>query len=383
MKRIFCLVSVLLILMIPLGARSRFSASFTPSQVFLNELRPSVFNPSQPESQPLLTTLMITNNDTQSALLIMKMEIMWNNTPIITREFISKEMVPPGLWDPLTNADLINSTGDSYFNNYGSQPGYDFMDVIGGHPILKDAALSGYFPDGDLRFQISLKDSIPSRGYDPPVSFVAKVRNTGVIHLVSPGTRIGNIPSQVNMKPVTFVWNAVNTGYNKVWITIREFPPNNIPTSGSVANTGTLIYETPDAIAAGELAQNFMFAEFLPYNEDHYYAWQITMDKYDEFNLLVIPPPSKRPKNDKGGGNTISSIWNVFRYVSDASGSQLANELQAILNQLNNLSIQNLFNAGYVPTGLINAEGRNFSGSEAVRIVEEIIGKDLEIRVRD
>ncbi len=381
MKRFFCLLGVLLVLMMPLGARSSFTAHFTPSQVFLNELRPAIFNPDQPEAQPLLTTLQITNNDTLAVFLAMKMEIKWNDTSIITREFISKQPVEPGSWYPLTNSDLINSTGSGHFNDVSAGE-YSFMEVIEGNQVLKDAALSGYFPDGDLKFLVSLKDSIPSRGYDQPVAFVAKVRNTGVVHLVTPGTRIGNIPSQVSMKPVSFVWNSVDTGYNKVWITIREFAPNNPPTSGSVANTGTIIYETPDAAAAAELARSFNFADFLAFNEDHYYAWQITMDKYDEYNPLYLDPPSRRFNAPKGT-NTISSIWNVFKYVSDASGQQVANELQAILNQLNNLSIQNLFNAGYVPTGLINAEGRNFSGTEAVRVLEEILDKELDIKVEN
>jgi len=381
MKRLFCLLGVLLVLVMPLGARSRFSAQFIPSQVFLNELRPAIFNPDEPESQPLLTTLQITNNDTLAVYLGLKMEIKWNDTSIITREFLSKQPVEPGPWYPLSNSDLINSTGSGHFNDISSGD-YEFMDVIEGSPVLKDAALSGYFPDGDLKFLVSLKDSIMARDYDQPVIFVAKVRNTGVVHLVTPGTRIGNIPAPVSMKPVSFVWNAVDTGYNKVWITIREFPPNSQPNSGSVNTTGTIFYETPDATAAAELAHSFNFADFLAFNEDHYYAWQITMDKYDEFNLLNLDPPSRRSSVPKGT-NTISSIWNVFKYVSDATGQQVANELQAILNQLNNLSIQNLFNAGYVPTGLINAEGRNFTGTEAVRALEEILDKELDIRVEN
>ncbi|HNZ07526.1 MAG TPA: hypothetical protein PKI63_06990 [Candidatus Cloacimonadota bacterium] len=381
MKRLFCLLSVLLILMMPLSARSSFSAQFIPSQVFLNELRPAIFNPDQPESQPLLTTLQITNNSPDAVYLAMKLEIMWNDTSIISKEFVSKEPVSSGLWYPLTNADLINSTGSGHFNDI-SDDEIDFLEVIEGNQVLKDAALSGYFPDGDLKFQISLKDSILARNYDDPVTFVARVRNTGVIHLITPGNRIGNIPSQVSMKPVSFVWNAVDTGYNKAWITIREYPPNIQPNSGSVASTGTVIYETPDATAAADLARSFNFAEFLAFNEDHYYAWQITMDKYDEFNLLNLDPPSRRSKSPTGI-NTISSIWNVFRYVSDASSQQVSNELQAILNQLNNLGIQNLFNSGYVPTGLINTEGRNYTGTEAVRKVEEIMDKELDIRLED
>jgi len=383
MKQLFITAFTLMLILVPLSAsRGNFSASFTPSRVYVNELNTASFDPSAPDIQPLLTNLTIPNNGDTAARIRMKLEVLWNTLTIIGSEYISKEEVQPGGIIPLTNRDLITTEASSYFNTVAGTPTINLDAILNSSPVLKDAVLSGYFPDGDLIIRISLSESLVTPEYESPVAFIITVRNTGVIHLVSPGSQIGTTPTLVNMKPVSFVWNAVNTGFNLAWITIREFNPQNPPNSGSVATTGNLIYETPDDASAAALAQSLNFADFLAFNENHYYAWQITMDNYDEYNVNLTPPlpPSKRNRG-KTGSNTITSIWNVFKYVSDASDSQNANEIQALLNQLNRLEIQNLFNSGFMPTGLVNADGRNYTGSDAVRIVEELIGKELEINI--
>lgn len=383
MKHLFIIICALLVALAPLGAQTgNFSAAFNPQRVWVNEFNTASFDPSAPEIQPILTNLTITNNG-PTAKVRMKLEVMWNSITIIGSEYISKNDVMAGGVIPLTNRDLITTEASDYFATVAGTPSIDLDAILESSTVLRNAVLSGYFPDGDLLLRIYLSDNLINPAYGAPVTFTITVRNSGVIHLVSPGSRIGNIPPQVSMKPVSFVWNAVNTGFNRAWISIREFNPENPPNAGSVATSGNLIYETPDATAAARLAQEFNFAEFLAFNEGHYYAWQITMDRFNESypNLEgYILPPSKRPKS-MPTGNTMSSIWHVFKYVSDTSATQNANEIQALLNQLNNQAVQNLFNAGFTPTGLVNYDGRNFTGTDAVRIVEELIGKQLEIRV--
>ena len=383
MKHLFIIASALLLMLVPLEAgRGNFSAVFSPQRVWLNEFNTASFDPGAPDIQPILTNLTITNNG-PTAKVRMKLEVMWNSITIIGSEYISKDEIMAGGTIPLTNRDLITTEASDYFATVAGTPSINLDDILNSSTVLKNAVLSGYFPDGDLLLRIYLSDDLINPVYGSPVTFTITVRNSGVIHLVSPGNRIGNIPPQVSMKPVSFVWNAINTGFNRAWISIREFNPANPPNAGSVATGGNLFYETPDDEAAARMAREFNFAEFLAFNEGHFYAWQITMDRFTETNPNLqglTLPPSKRPKNIPAG-NTISSIWHVFKYVSDASTTQNANEIQALLNQLNNQSIQNLFNAGFAPTGLVNADGRNFTGSDAVKIVEELIGKQLEIKV--
>lgn len=384
MKKQLITLSLILLILIPLGARnSDLRAYFTPQRIWLNSLNTASFDPSEPSVQPILTTLTITNQGEEATIFLMDLQIKWNQTDIISKQFRSKEALDSGQPLTITNRDLITKEASSDFVDMG---GDDIdLNTILKNPSLKQAVLSGYFPDGDLTLAIKLKKDEPGSKYGDPVVFTITVRNTGVINQITPGVVIGNTPSQQSMKPVSFVWNAMSTGFNLSWITIREFSPQSPPKPGSVANTGTLFYETPDKEEALKLANSFNFNEFLPFQDNHYYAWQITMDRWDERNPNLDgpnTPPSKR-RDDKGAGNTLKSNWFVFKFEPDASTGYTSDELKAVLLQMNNQQIENAFNAGFNPTGLVQADGRSYSGQEAIRLVEDLLGKSLEIKISE
>ncbi|MDP2173897.1 MAG: hypothetical protein Q8M98_09955 [Candidatus Cloacimonadaceae bacterium] len=381
MKNLFLSLMVLMMISVPLSARrGDYNVVFSPSSVNVNTFRTASFDPMTPDTQPILTNLNIKSNLNHGAFFYMKVEIFWSGVsqPLVDANYITKNVLGAGLnFHPLTNRDLITNEASSYFTDLG-QGDFSLDAIIEYSTVLRNAVLAGYFPDGILSIRISVQvqpegeiNPVPPTSWNNAdvATFAINVRNAGVIHLVSPGTRVGNIPPQVSMKPVNFVWSAINTGFNQVQLVIKEFSPSDLPNSGSVEVTGTEIYNA--ILPSG--ASNF--SEFLPFNEDYYYAWQVSTTNYSETN----PAP---PRNANQGGS-VSSAWHVFKFVSDASGAQNANEIQAILNMLNNLAIQNIFNNGYSPTGSVMYNGRHYSGQEAVDLVESLIGQELNIRITD
>lgn len=380
MKTFWTGLILVVLAIVPLAAvRGDYSVSFTPRQIWVNQFNTTSFDPMQPNNQPLITALRISNNTANSTPINMKVEIKWNSTGIIDATYISKINIPAnGDFPTLSNRDLITTEASDYFMKTGGGD-VDFDAIINSNPVLRDAVLSGYFPDGNLSIKISvLGPNQPLNWSNADTDmFTITVRNTGVINLVSPGSRIGITPDLVTMKPVSFVWNAIGTGFNRTWITIREFAPNFPPNAGSVATTGTLFYE--EEVPGG--MNNF--AGFLPFNENHFYAWQITTDNFNE-SLPNLSGPSSRSTRQ----GTVSSVWHVFKYVSDASATQNANLIQVIMSQMGLLPIDNTFNAGFLPTGTVIFNNRAYTGQDAIDLVESVLelirqGETVQVRVRD
>jgi len=271
------------------------------------------------------------------------------------------------------NRDLITEQGSGHFTKI-SGGDVDFDAIIDSSPVLEDAVLAGYFPDGNLTIKISVIDDA-----DPEVwtnadndMFTITVFNNGVINPIAPGVSIGNMPPMVSIQPVSYMWNAINTGFNRTWITIREFPPNFPPESGTVGITGTLFFE-------GEVPANGTnFGDFLPYQKDHYYAWRIVQDSFTEMSPNLSGPSTRAGRNSQ-----LASNWYVFRFMANDSTTQSVNVIQAILNQLNNIQIDNTFNDGFLPTGTVIYEGRFYSGQDAVDLVESLLGQAIQVRITE
>ncbi|MDZ4181766.1 MAG: hypothetical protein U1B83_02730 [Candidatus Cloacimonadaceae bacterium] len=381
MKTLFLSLVLALLIAIPLSAQpASYNVNFSPPSVTVNTFNTASFDPMTPDTQPILTTLNIRSNLTRDARFYLKVEIFWSGVSqaLINATYISNDILGAGMsFYPLTNRNLITNNASGHFTDVG-QVSFSLDDIIANSTVLENAVLAGYFPDGTLSLRVSVQPQpenefmpVPPTNWNNAVvsTFSIIVRNAGVIHLVSPGRPIGTVPPQVSMKPVSYVWNAINTGFNRFRLTIKQFSSNETPNSGSVEVMGTVIYDEILDIGVSN------FAEFLPYNEDYFYAWKVTTTNYSETN-----PAPPRAQNQSG---TVSSVWHVFKYVSDATGGQNTNELQAILTMLNNLLIQNLFNAGYAPTGTVILDGRNYSGQEALDLAESLIGQELQIRVTE
>ncbi len=363
MKRLMICFVLLSMSFVLLMGQSAFNAQFIPTSVQVNVLNTSSFDPVNPHLQPILTTLQLRNNSAAAAKFDMKLEMLWNSISLASATFRSRQALNSGAMQTLTNRDFItnNETSpilESLTNNLN-------LDSVLKNPYLENAILAGFFPDGNLRFKVSVgnEGSATTQNWGSVAEFVIQIRNTAAIHLVFPGKPIGQTPSAVNVLPATFMWNSTITGFNEFSLTIREFAPLSPPTAGNVNNSGVLFYQS-------EVGNVNTFSDFLSFQEDHFYAWRVSTNIYNE----------GRPVGQPGGGNSLFSNWFVFKYVTDST-QDTSMEITAILNFLNNPLLQNLFSHGFSPTGNVIYEGRVYSGQEALDLINSLIGKDVTIEI--
>jgi hypothetical protein len=119
------------------------------------------------------------------------------------------------------------------------------------------------------------------------------------------------------------------------------------------------------------------FADFLAFNPGNYYAWQVSTDLFSEFN------PINHYKNPSTP-TSLASNWFVFRFVNEAqNNSQNAADMQAQLNMLNNLTLRNLISQGYNPVGTVIYEGRTYTGQDALDLLSGLVGKELQVQLKD
>lgn len=364
MKRILFIFALLLVV---LNIWS-LDLLFTPSGIQVNQLSTFSFDPVNPQSQPLLTTLRLTNDQMEQKVKL-RVELSWNNNEIIGPNdaiFISIQNLAPGQVLQMSNRELITNTDNQYFKPDGSI-NINIVDLIEDLATLEEAILSGYFPDGKMELKVSAWPELNPADV-AYASFTITIRNAGAINLISPGALIGqNVPSLSDL-PVSFIWNSVNTGFNTQTLVVREYPPNNPPSLSNIHSTGTEVFRSEGVVSSG-------FSEYLPLNGDYYYAWQVFTDRYDEYN----PNVSRNGYQD----NPYASSWFVFRYKADEGGDQSPEDVQAILTMLKNPALLNLINMGYTPTGEVIYEGRTYRGQDAIDILNSLIGKEIEVKVRD
>jgi len=350
------------------------SLSFSPESVQVNQMSTFSFDPMNPSSQPVLTVMTI--NSTIQQHIDMELMIKWNETDLLnnpasysTKESETTEI--PNYPIILTNRDLINDDPENGF--YGNN-NIDVMDVAEANPILENAVFSGYFPDGALKIIIRIKPQ-GTRTWEVESAFTINIRNAGTILLGSPGVRIGQTPPQISQKPVSFFWNAVNTGFNMQKLVIKEFSSNNPPNASTVSTSGAVVYHTDTDTNSGGNT-NSGFSNYLPFVPGNYYAWQVYIPIFDEFNPKV--ERSNAPRTFR-----IESPWFVFRFAAEEAGDTSANDLQASLSMLGNTAIQSLLNLGYTPTGTVIFDGRSYSGREALDLLGTLVGKQFTVRLTD
>jgi hypothetical protein len=373
MRRVEILLLFMLVFCGWLGGQTpSITANCAPSAIFVNSLSTSQFDPVNPANQPILTTMMLSNATRIPFHYQLTLSIRWNDIPIITNiRYESKEELLNTV--TLTNRDFINSGDGDYLNP--PEGDISISTIIEQSNILRDALQSGYFPDGTLHFDFVV-EPFEAIGITPVpnyISFTITVKNINSIFLTYPGKPLGQTPPEINIRPVTFLWNSMSTVYDqsfrKYRLIIREFVPANPPNANSVETAGKKVYDA--------LVSDNVFTEFLPFQDKHYYAWQVSTGLYTESDALPI-----NSKNNQQA-NQIMSDWYVFRYLADADAMGSFSQLRAILNQLNDETIQGTFSQGFDVTGAVFYEGQVYTGKEAVDLAKTLLGKDIEVEIRD
>ena len=368
MKRRILIICIVLMLPILAAARADFEVTFSPKTIRVNSFSSASFDPFVPELQPVLTTLNIRNTGTTPVKIDLKLVLAWNNISLVETIFSSKENL--NSWT-LTNRDLITNKASSSFDFKPGSGGISVQQAIEKSSTLKSAVLAGYFPDGELKFKVWVKEYSETDFDDNNAvsdDFTIIIRNAGNITLLSPGVPIGKTPALVSGFPLSFLWNSQLTDFNKYKLIIKEFPPGNPPSLNTVDRTGAVFYETPD----GE-NENIGFADFLPFTGGNYYAWKVTTALTTEYN----------PQKQNTGNNFLSSNWYVFQFVDEKSASTSISEFQTHLNMLQNDTLLNLYTEGYLPTGIVIIDDRAYSGQDAIKLIDALLGQDISVELKD
>jgi len=368
MKRTIFLLILICALYGLLLAQNQISLSCSPAEVFVNSMSTGTFDPVNPMNQPVLTNILVSNQSNQALFYKINVRINWNDTEIVNTVLTAKYSLQPGQSLPLTNRDLVTNSESQYFNS--PDPDVTLQNVLDSHPVLQTSLQAGYFPDGTLTF-IFTAQSMAGDPISDSQPFIIRIKNINAVFLTYPGRPVGQNPPEVNIKPVTFIWNSVNTSVNKFRLVIKEFVPGNPPNSNSVESGGRKVFS--------EDLTNNIFTGFLPFEDKHYYAWQITIGLYDENEPSVVVG-----KDDMLLSNKVKSDWYVFKYASDMNDVNSSfQELTAIMNMLDNKEIKNQFANGFEVTGTVIYEGQVYTGKDAVDLAKTLIGKDIEVEIKD
>jgi hypothetical protein len=369
MNRLLHLLMLLLLCGVLYAQDPQMSVQCSPSEIFVNNLSTSAFDPINPENQPILTTITIQNLIQHPFLFTVEMVVKWNDIVIVDNvSFDSREQLQPS--NPplvLNNRSFITQGPGDVFNAPDGEVA--ISSIINASSVLRDAVQSGFFPDGTITFEFRARPTLAPP--DVPVmvesSFTIRIKNITNIFLTYPGRPIGETPPVISARPVTFIWNAMSTVFNDFKLTISEFTPDNPPSIDNVETTGRQVF-------SGEMQSNY-FAEFLPFQDRHYYAWQVSTGIYDENN-----PEPVHAKQDSSVSNTLKSDWYVFRYSTDlGSTDSYYQQLLAYLNMLNSPVIQDVFARGYRVTGAVFYESQAYTGEDAVGLVKPLVGKEIEV----
>ncbi|MDD2424331.1 MAG: hypothetical protein PHG34_08995 [Candidatus Cloacimonetes bacterium] len=373
MKHILVIIAMALFC---LGLSAVVTVRFDSTVLNLNKLNTFTFDPVNPQDQPILTNLTITNLGAPQKVKL-QMELKWNSKALVKpgeAVFVTAHPLATNGTIRLSNRDLVNEHGGTdLVPADGGTININLIDIIENFPTLESAVLSGYFPDGELLLEVSVKGE-SSVSWEDTGSFRIRIRNAGAIYPLSPGKAIGQVPPIVKDIPVSFLWNAINTGFNKQQIVIKEFPPNNPPSYSSVAQPGVEIYNS--ANHPGEEYVTSGFADYIPFSNNNYYAWQVSTPITDQTN---IPVPGRASAKD----NSLTSEWFVFRYMADDLDAMSPDEVQALLNVLGNINLTNILNMGFTPTGEVFLDGRQYTGQDAVDILSSLAGKDIQVQLKD
>ncbi|MDD4223441.1 MAG: hypothetical protein PHD87_02515 [Candidatus Cloacimonetes bacterium] len=374
MSKHFLILTALLLMLSGLCAEHPdITAWFTPHTIHVNSFKTASFDPTTPWNQPILTNLLINNTSDTAFRFYLRLDIFWSgiSEPLVTAKYISETAIPAqGQFFPLTNQDLITNQASTLFNRVGSID-FSLDEITSRSPVLREAVLAGYFPDGELSLRVMVQPESDGHENWSGASveiFTIRVASAGAISLICPGAPAGSSPPAVDQNPVNFLWNSIDTEINQYWLTIREYPQNLPPEVNSLVNTGSVFYEN--------YVYGNQFAEFLPFTPGNYYAWRISTNRWTELDPLVLPGPWR---DDAPG--LITSGWNIFQYTLFESGEDPVHRISAVLNSLKEDKLEALFNEGFRPTGEIIWQGRSYHGQSAIDLIEQLGGQKVRITV--
>jgi len=328
---------------------------------FFNTFKAASIDVDNPNNQPIIFNMMI-NRATQQTIQTANIyySLTWNNIVIIdaTHHCPLKQtaitMLNNGQTIQASNRDLINENGSSLLG--ASDPSISLSELLSNSNFDSAIRNTGLFPDGEYVFRMRIEDD-NGNFLSEQAEFTMTIQNVNNINLITPGTLAGGEIPNISNRPVLFTWisNISNINANKYKLSIREYSQLTTMDFSNLANTGSNFFEIDNLV-------NPLFNQNLPFMENNYYAWRISV-------------PLVTDQTEFGQPSSIESPWYVFKFTS-ASTAPAPNPYQDFLNALQGLQNPNLLqfiNQGYLPTGKVLLNGNNISPAQALQLLPQII----------
>ncbi|MBN2461946.1 MAG: hypothetical protein JXB60_10125 [Candidatus Cloacimonetes bacterium] len=320
--RITLLFLVFLLLTSALDANS-VVIEINPQAMVYNYFYPSYIDPGNPESQPLLFWLTVTNTGEED---ILDYEV-WISFRWGEYELISNARVKPKPGSPyetiltgqsfqFTSRDIIVSDESGYF--YAIE-GLDLEDILDYNDEFKDRVLAlGYFPDGYYVFTVQIYN-VEGYPLSDPATFAFTIIAPTSITLISPGNPAGMGVSSIPDPYPYFIWFSNMIDYRiRLYELDREISdPEEIELQYEVYFEddvyNSVVYSYP--LAAPPLENNRI------------YGWQVLAD-------VVTPMMTEEEE--------LKSTINLFRISLEGGINQNDQLLMNFLQQLNVAGIEEI-----------------------------------------
>ena len=175
-----------------------------------NEFSPAQFNPADPESQPIIFTVIIKENVPDGypspvpfSLLI---DIKWRGDDLDKAKLTHSEPYDGNPPISLSNRDLISENPPEYLG-FGVDDDINFNDFLQSNPDFEDEISKGTLPDGDYVITLNMLGENDELIADPEIIAFTVMKPT-LIQLSSPGFPFGfGIGTTPNPYP-DFVWTS-------------------------------------------------------------------------------------------------------------------------------------------------------------------------------
>ncbi|MBN2829634.1 MAG: hypothetical protein JXR56_04875 [Candidatus Cloacimonetes bacterium] len=360
-KSLLCLL--LLISVIVVFAQSISITALTAPGTY-NSFNMAQIDPDMPYSQPMIFrwNLSKTLPDGITELPFdLKVKLMWDGVSIPLLDYVIS--AKPNLWSMNTidfsNRDIFTSIDTDKF--YSSDESISLDNLFDAAPALEDVVLNtGLLPDGEYTLTVQAT-FIGGESNISEVSFW--VKNANSIFLNYPGVSLGQSIPQINNNIVVFNWQSNLVGINQFNLTIREYELKDDLVGRDLDTSGRLFLEI-------ENLSSSVYSEFMPFNNEYYYAWKVSTPVTTESAVNAIK---------------IESEYKVFQFSDDGASTTngFTDRIVELLRKFNNRDVNQLLDNGNIPTTNVVTEDNWLTGEKAIAEIKEFIGKPVKITITE
>ncbi len=319
-----------------------------------NEFYASYLDPDNVANQPILFTGNIQNTTSESFEFYLTLQILWNNQHLLDEsdgKINSRIPINANQTWTFTNQDIINNIATGYFKAH-----LDVDNIQNKISEFKDVLMeTGKFPDGEYILRFKAYD-LDNNQISNTEEYSFTIINYSSITLIQPGLQLGNGVLEIPDNEPFFIWNSNASTY-----TFKLYHLQSDNNSADQLDSTSPLYETTVQ------TNTFRYPPSAPALENNQlYAWKVEFEN----------------QTGTGSTSTISSNYFVFKIHSGTSQTGEYNQIITFLQNLgiNSSQIQNLFQNGYAPTGIITFNGKIITQDEWNEILDKIISGELTIK---